>query len=153
MISRPISGVMENLNNFDSELCNSINICLYITSLLYCDIIHKPIVYMYYTWDKLFEAPGFKSTLQQNKLVLIWKYVYFIDIIELGDTYSWSTKIQPIHSYPIECWQSLLTFKSEVSVDEALLLWKGWLTWKQYIRTKQAHFDTKTFVLVESSLE
>lgn len=93
MISRPISGVMENLNNFDSELCNSINICLYITSLLYCDIIHKPIVYMYYTWDKLFEAPGFKSTLQQNKLVLIWKYVYFIDIIELGDTYSWSTKI------------------------------------------------------------
>lgn len=76
MISKSISDVMGNLNNFDSELCNSVNICLYITSLLYCDIIHKPIAYMYYTWPIrhcLFKAPGFKSTLPQNKLVLIWK--------------------------------------------------------------------------------
>lgn len=49
MISKSISDVMGNLNNFDSELCNSVNICLYITSLLYCDIAYcLYVLYMTY---------------------------------------------------------------------------------------------------------
>ena len=30
------------------------------------------------------------------------KYVHFVDIAELGDTYSRSAKIEPIHSYLVE---------------------------------------------------
>ena len=78
-------------------------------------------------------------------------YVRFVDIAELGDIYSRSAKMEPIHSYLVECWQSLLTLECEVSIDEALLLWKGRFNWKQYIKTKQAHFGMETFVLAEAS--
>ena len=77
--------------------------------------------------------------------------MHFVDIPELGDTYSRSAKIEPIHSYLVERWQSLLTLEGEVSVDEALLLWKGRLSWKQYIKTKQTRFDMKTFVFADAS--
>ena len=80
--------------------------------------------------NRLFGTPGFKRILPQNKLVLIEKYVHFVDIAELGDTYSRPAKIEPIHSYLIERWQSLLTLKCEVSVDKTLLHLKDWLSWK-----------------------
>lgn len=38
-------------------------------------------------------------------------YVRFVDIAELGDIYSRSAKMEPIHSYLVERWQSLLTLE------------------------------------------
>ena len=83
---------------------------------------------MYHTQDKLFETPGFKKVLSQNKLVLIEKYIHFV-----------------------ERWQSLLTLGRDILVDESLLLWKGRLRWKQFIRTKRARFGIKSFVLADAS--
>ena len=52
---------MRHLINSDGDLCNSIDIRFYIASLLYRAIIHKPIVYMYYTQDylRLLDSKGF----------------------------------------------------------------------------------------------
>ena len=88
---------------------------------------------MHKIWN-YFETPGFKRILPQNKLVLIGKYVYFVDIAELCDKYSQSAKIELIHSYFVERWQSLLSLECEVSVDEELLLGLGSVSWKQYIK-------------------
>ena len=75
----------------DGELSNSMDIRIYFASLLYRAIIHKPIAYMYYTQDRLFETPEFKRILPQ-----------FVDITELSDTYDRSAKIEPIYSYLVE---------------------------------------------------
>ena len=106
---------------------------------------------MYHTQDKLFETPGFKKILTQNKLVLIEKYIHFVDISQLDSQYNRTAKIEPIHTYLVERWQSLLTLGRDISVDEALLLWKGRLSWKQFIRTKRARFGIKSFVLADAS--
>ena len=106
---------------------------------------------MYYTQDKLFETPGFKRIIQQNKLVLIEKYINFVDIGEIGNEYNRSAKIKPIHAYLVDRWQSLLTNECDISVDEALLLWKGRLSWKQFIRMKRARFGIISFALAEAS--
>ena len=60
-------------------------------------------------------------------------------------------KFEPILSYLVERWQSLLTLEREITVDEALLFWKGRRSWKQYIKSKRARFSMKTFVLTEAS--
>ena len=44
-----------------------------------------------------------------------------------------------------------LTLGRDVLIDEALFLWKGRLSWKQFTRTKQALFGTKTLVLDDVS--
>ena len=51
----------------------------------------------------------------------------------------------------MEHWQSLLTLEENISVDEALLLWKDRLSWKQFIRTKRTLFGFKSFVLAKVS--
>ena len=43
-----------------------------------------------------------------------------------------------------------MTLGCDVSIDEALLVWKGRLSWKQFIRTKRARFGIKTFVLADA---
>lgn len=62
-ISGKIFKPMRHLINSDGELCNSIDIRLYIASLLYRTIIHKHIAYMYCTQDlyylKLLDSKGF----------------------------------------------------------------------------------------------
>ena len=105
---------------------------------------------MYRTNDKIFETPGFRKTISQNKLVLIEKYIHLFDISELGESHNRSSKIRPIHKYIVERWQSLLTLGRDVSIDEALVLWKGRLSWKQFIRTNRARFDIKTFILADA---
>ena len=65
-------------------------------------VLQKPTVYMYYTQDKLFETPGFKKILTQNKLVLIEKYIHFLDISQLHSQYNRTAKIEPIHTYLVE---------------------------------------------------
>ena len=41
---------------------------------------------MYYTNDKIFEAPGLRKIIPQNKHVVIGKYIHFVDISELGES-------------------------------------------------------------------
>ena len=133
-----------------ARLFNQNDIPLYIAALLYRGVVHKPIYHMYYTNDKIFETPGFRKIISQNKLVLIEKYIHFVDISELGESYNRSSKIHPMHKYIVERWQSLMTLGHDVSIDEALLLGKGRLSWKQFITTKRARFGIKTFVLADA---
>jgi len=49
----------------------------------------------------------------------------------------------------VERFQMLLELERDISIDESLLLWKGRLSWKQYIPKKRAHFGLKAFVLCE----
>ena len=43
-----------------------------------------------------------------------------------------------------------MTLGRDFSIDEALLLWRGRLSWKQFIRTKRARFSIRTFVLADA---
>ena len=111
-----------------ARLFNQNDIRLYIATLLYRGVVHKPMYHTYYKNEKIFETPGFRKTISQNKLVLIEKYIHFDNISELGERYNRSSKIHPIHKYIAERWQSLLTLGCDVSIDETLLLWKGSLS-------------------------
>ena len=111
-----------------SELCTANDICLFIASILYRGVNQKPVTHMFYTKNNLFKTPGFKKILPQDRLVLLEKYIHFVDTSTLGELYNRSAKIEPIHEYLVECWQSLLTLEENISVDEALLLWKGRLS-------------------------
>ena len=94
-----------------SELCIANEIRLFIASILYRGVDQKPVAHIFYTKNKLFETPGFTKILPQDRLVVSEKYIYFVDISILGESYNRSAKIEPIHEYLVERWQSLLTHK------------------------------------------
>ena len=55
-IFKPTSRVMRHLINSNGELCNSIDIRLYIASLLYRGTIHKYIAFMCYTQETIWDS-------------------------------------------------------------------------------------------------
>ncbi|XP_078044094.1 uncharacterized protein LOC144473774, partial [Augochlora pura] len=59
-------------------------------------------------------------------------------------------KIQPVIDMLIHRFQMAYRPRQHIAVDESLLLWKGRLSFKQYICSKRARFGLKSFILAES---
>ncbi|XP_065673943.1 piggyBac transposable element-derived protein 4-like [Hydra vulgaris] len=127
------------------------NIRMYLAVLIYRGLLHKPRNDWYYSKNLLITTPGFRRLMSQNKLLLIEKYLHFVDNQELEESYNRSAKIQPVLVSLIERFKLLLNHSRDISIDESLLLWKGRLSWKQYSRTKRARFGQKSFVLCDAA--
>ena len=84
-------------------------------------------------------------------MVLVEKFLHFVDKEELGDSYDKSAKIQPILEKLVERSKLLCELECNISIGEFLLLWKGRHSWKQYIPKKKRRFRLKAFVLSEGS--
>ena len=82
---------MRYLESKHAQVFNQNDIRSYIAMLLYHGVVHKPIYHMYYTNDKISETPGFRKIISQCKLVLTEKYIHFVDISELGESYNRSS--------------------------------------------------------------
>ena len=90
------------------------------------------------------------KVLSYNRLVLIERYIHFVDNNSLGERYKKTAKIAPLHDYLSEKFSVMYTSERDISMDESLLLWKGSLSWKQYIPNKRSRFGLKSFVLCEA---
>ena len=111
-------------------------------------MLYKPKEHLYYTKNKLFETPGFRRIISQNKME---KFLYFVDNEEFSVSYNKASKIQPILEKLVERFKLLCELEGDISIDESLLLWKERLSWKQYIPKKRPRFGLKAFVLSEGS--
>ena len=90
------------LESKHARLFNQNDIRLYSATLLYRGVVHKPVYHMYYSNYKIFETPGFRKIISQNKLVFIEKYIHSVNISELVKSYNRSSKLHPIHNYIVE---------------------------------------------------
>ena len=95
-------------------------------------------------------TPMVSKVLSYNRLVLIERYIHFVDNNSLGERYKKTAKIALLHDYLSEKFSVMYTPERDTSIDELLLLWKGRLSWKQYIPNKQSRFGLKSFVLCEA---
>ena len=136
---------------FKWEPVTAAEIRLYIAVLIYRGLVYKPREHLYYTKNKLFQTPGFRRILSQNKLVLLEKFLHFCNNQELPENYNKTAKIQPVLEMLNKRFKLLINLERDLSIDESLLLWKGRLSWKQYIPKKRSRFGTKSFVLCEAS--
>ena len=78
-----------------ARLFSQNDIFLYIATLVYRGVVHQRIYHMYYTNDKIFETLGFRKIIYQNKLAHIEKYIQFVDISGLGESYNRSSQNSP----------------------------------------------------------
>ena len=60
-------------------------------------------------------------------------------------------KVRPLIDLLRECFRKVYYPGMELSVDESLVLYKGQLKFKQYIRTKRARFGIKLYELCTST--
>ncbi|XP_023219038.1 piggyBac transposable element-derived protein 4-like [Centruroides sculpturatus] len=117
-------------------------------------IIKKPEERMYWTKDAKLHTPFFGRVISRNRFRNIKKNLHFIS----NDSYNPDTHPNPkLH----KIWPIIVDLNSkfsrfyiperDISIDESLLLYKGRLSWKQFIPQKRSRFGVKFYNLCESS--
>jgi len=116
-------------------------------------IIQKPTLRLYFARNQLVATPIFGSIISLDRFESICRFLHFTDNTTI-DTYQGPPKLFKIHliiAHLNSKFQALYLPSQNISVDESLTLWKGRLSFKQYLPLKSSKFGIKTFELCESS--
>ena len=118
----------------------------FISLIILMGIIRKPTIEMYWSTTEMLSTPFFGKCMSQNRFSSILRFLHFTSTEVLNDKLH---KIRPIFNHLTSKFKENYTPGENVTVDESLMLWKGRLGWKQFIRTKRARFGIKSFDLCE----
>lgn len=115
-------------------------------------IVHKPNILMYWSTDFYYSTPIFSQVMKRDRFNLILKLLHFndnetLDMNDVGRLH----KVRPLIDMLRERFRQVYNPGRELSVDESLVLYKGSLKFKQYIRTKRARFGIKSYELCTST--
>ena len=77
------------------------------------------------------ETPHFARTMPRNRFELLKRYFHFSDN-ETADTSDPLYKVRAVSDYLVQRFKALYIPAKQLSVDEAMLLWKGRLGFKVY---------------------
>ena len=113
----------------------------------FMSIIQKPSINSYWETNSMMITPHFGQCMGRDRYSFILRYLRFSDPYEVDKSVK-STRLQDFFS---EMFRLCSTFVAdqELSLDESLLLFKGRLLFKMFIRIKRARFGIKIFYLCD----
>ena len=118
-------------------------------------IIHKPNLPMYWSTDSLYHTPIFSKIMTRDQFYLLQKFLQFNDAADPNynpndDERDHLHKVRLFMEMIREWCCKVYYSEKQLSVDESLVLFKGRLHVKQYIKTKRARFGIKLYELTSS---
>ena len=125
---------------------------LFLSLLMVMGINKLPRNYMYWSADVMFGGPKIfcREVMPRAKFLCLLKFMRFAPYDQI-DKKRPRTRIEPfLDLLRINC-QRFLHPGQHIAIDEALILYRGRLGFKQFIRTKRARFGIKVFVLCPSA--
>lgn len=117
-------------------------------------ILGKPKQAWYWSTNKMLETPFFREVMTENRFTLIMKCLHFANNEAFDANTHKAPKLKKIFEL-FEAinknFQAVYVPETNLSIDESLVLYKGRLSWIQYIATKRARFGIKFYMMCESS--
>jgi hypothetical protein len=116
-------------------------------------IVQKPTLRSYFSTKRVISTPGFKDVITRERLEIICKFLHFSDN-ETVSNFEGPVKlfkIFPVILHLNNKFQELYLPNKDISIDESLTLWKGRLSFKQYLPLKASKFGIKTYELCDST--
>jgi len=116
-------------------------------------IIQKPTLRSYFSKKYILATPIFGSSISMDQFGSICNFMHFNNNDNIG-TYQGPSKlfkIYPVLSHLNTKFQSLYLPGQNIAIDESLTLWRGRLSFRQYIPLKSFTFGIKSYELCESS--
>ncbi|XP_064649987.1 piggyBac transposable element-derived protein 4-like [Lineus longissimus] len=118
-------------------------------------IIHKPSIALYWSTDPLYSTPLFSQVMLRNRYQIILKFFHLNDndtaLPRDNPDYDRLHKLRPFIDHMFEKFQTPYVPGQHMSLDEAMVLWKGQLSFKQFIHSKRTRFGIKVFQLCEDN--
>ena len=122
----------------------------FLAMLVLTGIIHKQRISMYWTKDGMVSTPIFSQLMKKVRFLLILRFLHFADNrihnpadLDRDKLY----KIREVSDMTRKRCSEAFYPRKKLSVDESLVLFKGRLSFKQYIKFKRAGFGIKPYQL------
>ena len=124
--------------------------------ILLTGIIKKPALHLYWSTKELYNTPVFSKIMKRDRFLLILKFLHFNDNRDpnydnTDENRDCLHKVRHLIDFLRSKFQRVFQPGKHLSVDESLVLYKGRLHFKQYIRTKRARFGIKLYKLTTSN--
>ena len=126
----------------------------FIALSLLMGIVVKPGISDYWSTSPLLKGSIFNSVMSRNRFQSILQFLHFADNSQFDPNdpdRDRLYKVRPVVDYLVNKFKTVYIPEDHISIDEELLLWKGNLSFKQYIPMKRARFGIKMFSLCENS--
>ncbi|XP_067121900.1 piggyBac transposable element-derived protein 4-like [Centruroides vittatus] len=117
-------------------------------------IVKKPDERMYWSTNDLFFTPIFPKLMTKNRFAEIKQNLHFADNASFDSSTHPAPKLNKILAIVNNLnskFSRLYEPERDITVDESLLLFKGRISWRQYIPLKRSRYGVKFFMLCESS--
>jgi len=114
-------------------------------------IIQKPTLHSYFSKNYILVTPIFGSIIFMDQFESICNFMHFINNDHVGTYHRPSKlfKIYPVLSHLNTNFQSLYLPGQNIAIDESLTLWRGRLSFRQYIPLKSSKFGIKSDEICE----
>lgn len=105
----------------------------------------------YWKTSRLFNIPFFRENMSRNRFMLIFRALHFTRNPKEGEPIPHNRlyKIQSILSYFNSKMEEIYEPSRNLSIDESMVLWRGRLLFRQYIKNKRHKYGVKTYMLTE----
>ena len=117
-------------------------------------IVYKPRLAMYWSTDLVYKTTIFGDTMARDRFLLLLRFLHFADNDCLDATDPNRDRLHKIRTFVnlirARC-AEVYSPSKDVCVDESLVLFKGRVAFKQFIRSKRARFGIKLFELCTSN--
>ena len=126
----------------------------FIALSLLMGIVGKPEISNYWSTDPLLKGSVFNSAMPRNRFQNILQFLHFADNSHYNPNdpnRDRLYKVRHLVEFLVNKFKTVYIPDQHISIDEELLLWKGNLSFKQYIPMKRARFGIKMFSLCENS--
>ena len=122
----------------------------FLAILILMGIVHKPRLPMYWSTDSILATPIFNQVMRRDRFLLLVRFFHFADNTKYNPADPDRDKLykirEVINMIKDRCGKVYSPGKS-LSMDESLVLFKGRLSFKQYISSKRARFGIKLYQL------
>lgn len=100
----------------------------------------------FYKKKTLFSNRGFPKLIFHNRLKLLNNFLHITNAPIPRTWHKKLHKIFPVFRYLVAKFAEVYSPERDICIDESLLLRKGRLSFKQFIRIKKAQFGIKTYI-------
>ncbi|XP_060846480.1 piggyBac transposable element-derived protein 4-like [Rhopalosiphum padi] len=118
--------------------------------LLHTGTIKLPKMSEYWKTDELFNLNCFREKMSRNRYMLIMRVLHFCKNPETDEEVpSRIYKVEKVLDFFNKRMQEIYQPSENLSLDESMVLWRGRLVFRQYIKNKRHKYGVKLYMLTE----
>lgn len=127
---------------------NKAEMKIFLGLFLHMGALSLPSIPHYWCENELYKTSFWRDRMSRNRFQLILRFLHFADNSQQNDDRLY--KINPVLHHFNNTMERIYTAKRELCIDESMVLWRGRLLFRQYMKDKRHPYGVKFYELCES---